>query len=281
MAHDTIFALASAPGRAGVAVVRISGPGAGPAIERLSGAPLPRPRELILRELNSGDGSMFDQALVAWFPAPASFTGEDVAELHLHGGRAVIDAAADALLAAGCRPAGPGEFSRRAFENNKLDLSQAEAIADLVDAETAGQRAQALRQLEGDLGRFYESQRAALINAMALVEAEIDFPDEGDVPGGLAIRAAPVVAAIRDALAAQLEDAGRGERVRDGFRVAIIGAPNAGKSTVLNRLARRDAAIVSDAPGTTRDVIEVRLDLGGALVVAADTAGLRDNRRRG
>lgn len=273
--RDTVFALASASGRAGVAVFRISGPNAGPALDAIAG-PRPEPRVAAFRHVRHPvTGDAFDEGLALWFPGPASFTGEDVAELHLHGGRAVADAAVAALRAAGARPARPGEFTRRAFEAGKLDLTEAEAIADLVDAETEAQHAQALRQLDGALGALVEDWRARLITAMALVEAEIDFPDEDDVPGSVAAKADPEIAALAAAMRAHLADDRRGERVRDGVRVAIIGAPNAGKSTLLNRLAGREAAIVADQPGTTRDVVEVHLALGGQLLILADTAGLR------
>lgn len=272
---DTICALASGAGRAGVAVVRVSGPRAGEALEALSGS-LPRPRVASLRRLKDASGAALDDALVLWFPAPASFTGEDVAEFHLHGGPAVVAATIDAVIRLpGVRLAEPGEYTRRAFENGKLDLAQAEGLADLIDAETEGQRRQALRQMEGALSALVEGWRAELVSALALLEAEIDFPDE-DLPGGLSARVGPMLAALADAIAVHLADGRRGERVREGYRVAILGAPNAGKSSLLNALARREAAIVSDIPGTTRDVVEVRLVLAGFPVWIADTAGLRE-----
>ena len=208
-------------------------------------------------------------------PGPASYTGEDCAEFHVHGGRAVVEALTCTLAAFDCRPAGPGEFTRRAFENGKLDLAQAEAVADLVEAESDAQRRQALAQLEGALGRRHENWRAVLIKALAWLEAEIDFPDE-DFPGGLAGRLSPDLFRLLVELDDALADVKRGEWVRDGWRVALIGAPNAGKSSLFNGLVRREAAIVTPIPGTTRDVIEAAFDLGGFRVLLADTAGLRE-----
>jgi tRNA modification GTPase len=277
MKPDTIAALATGAGRAGVAVIRLSGPEAGAALSALTARALPAPR-MATREAfcDPRTGLSLDDGLALWFPGPASFTGEDVAELHIHGGPAVIAAVIDAALSQpGVRPAEPGEFTRRAFENGKLDLAEAEGLADLVDAETEGQRRQALRQRRGALSSVYEGWRARLIEAAALIEAEIDFPDE-DLPGALAQRAGPILSALAADMAAHLNDAHRGERIRDGFRIAIIGPPNAGKSSLLNALAQREAAIVSDIPGTTRDVVEVRLVLGGFPVWIADTAGLRE-----
>jgi tRNA modification GTPase len=271
--NPTIFALASAPGRAGVAVVRVSGPQAGPSVQALGGS-LPAPRQAALRRL-VWNGAVIDHALLLWFPAPHSFTGEDVAEFHIHGGRAVREAVFAALSAQGLRPAEPGEFSRRAVENGKLDLTQAEAIADLVDAETPAQLRQALRQHEGALADLYEGWRAALIAALGRAEAAIDFSDDGvgEAEFAAANRAA---SEISRQIQRHMDDSGRGESLREGLRLTILGPPNSGKSSLINALARRDVAIVSDTPGTTRDVVEARLDLGGYLLMVADTAGVRD-----
>ncbi|WP_207455713.1 tRNA uridine-5-carboxymethylaminomethyl(34) synthesis GTPase MnmE [Azospirillum sp. SYSU D00513] len=273
----TIFALATAPGRAGVAVVRISGPGAAGALTALTRRPLPKPREAtFLRLRHPETGEVLDSGLAILFVSPRSFTGEDVVELHLHGGRAVTAGVIEALAALpGLRVAEPGEFTRRAFENGKLDLTEAEAVADLVDAETAAQRRQALRQMEGALGSLYDGWRQALTRALAHIEADIDFPDE-DLPGGVADAVRPQIERLAAEIEAHLNDNGRGERLREGLHIAIVGAPNAGKSSLLNALARREAAIVSARAGTTRDVIEVHLDLGGYPVILADTAGLRE-----
>ncbi|WP_085557253.1 tRNA uridine-5-carboxymethylaminomethyl(34) synthesis GTPase MnmE [Azospirillum agricola] len=273
----TIFALATAPGRSGVAVVRVSGPASGDALAALTRRPPPEPRRAVLASLRDpATGDALDDALVLRFAAPASFTGEDVVELHLHGGRAVVSGVIEALSAQpGLRLAEPGEFTRRAFENGKLDLTEAEAVADLIGAETTAQRRQALRQMEGALGRLYEGWRDRLTRSLAHIEADIDFADE-DLPGGVADAVRPVVETLVAEIARHLDDGGRGERLREGLHIAIVGAPNAGKSSLLNALARRDAAIVSARAGTTRDVIEVHLDLGGYPVVLADTAGLRE-----
>lgn len=272
------MALASAAGRAGVAVLRLSGAGARDALLKI-GVPssLPEPRRAVLRDIvDFRSHEVIDHALVLFFPAPHSFTGEDVVELHLHGGRAILHATLDLLCALPCvRPAEPGEFSRRAFENGKMDLTEAEGIADLVDAETSAQRRQALRQMDGELGRLYFGWAERLTHNLAYIEAEIDFADE-DVPQDLAAGRREDVAALSREIAEHLNDGHRGERIREGFTVALLGAPNAGKSSLLNALARREAAIVSPIAGTTRDIIEVQLDLGGYPVTLADTAGLRE-----
>jgi tRNA modification GTPase len=275
---STIFALASAAGRAGVAVLRLSGPAAGQVITTLTGRVLPPARRMMrARLIDPRDGRLIDDGLAVWFPGPASFTGEDIAELHVHGGRAVIAALLDCLAAQpDCRLAAPGEFTRRAFERGKMDLTEAEGLADLVAAETEAQRHQALRQMEGDLGVLYETWRERLMRSLAHLEASIDFADE-DLPQGLLQGVRRAAAEVGAEIADHLADGRRGERLRDGMEVVIVGAPNAGKSSILNVLARREAAIVSEIAGTTRDVVEVHLDLGGYPVVVADTAGLRES----
>jgi tRNA modification GTPase len=272
---DTIFALSTAPGRAGIAVLRLSGPAAGTALRTLAGK-LPEARRATrARFVDPASGETIDEGLMLLFSAPRSFTGEDVAELQVHGGRAVVAALLQALGSLpGLRLAEPGEFTRRAFEHGKLDLTAAEGLADLVDAETAAQRRQALRQLAGELGRLYENWRARLLRALARLEAEIDFPEEG-LPPELWQEVAAEVAGLAGEIGRHLADGGRGERLREGVAVAIIGPPNAGKSSLMNALARRDVAITAASAGTTRDVIEVALDLGGYPVLLADTAGLR------
>jgi tRNA modification GTPase len=275
MTIDTIFALSTAPGRAGIAVLRLSGPAAGTALAALAGG-LPPARVARLAKIRDpASGEVIDQGLALFFPGPASITGEDVAELHLHGSRAVVAAVLDCLgRLPGLRPAEPGEFTQRGFLNGKLDLTAAEGLADLVAAETAAQRRQALRQLSGELGRLIEGWRAILIRAQARLEAAIDFPEE-DLPAGLIPTARTDAASLSAAIADHLADDRRGERLRDGVAVAIVGPPNAGKSSLMNALARRDVAITSAVAGTTRDVIEVALDLAGYPVLLADTAGLR------
>lgn len=273
--QETIYALSSAPGRAGVAVIRVSGPVAEPALRALAGSAPVAARKAVLRVLRGGDGAAIDRALVLWLPGPGSFSGEDMAEFQCHGGRAVVEAVLEALAAVpGLRPAEPGEFTRRAVENGRLDLTQAEAIADLVDAETGAQRRQALRQYEGALANLYEDWRTRLIRASAYAEAEIDFSEE-EIPDGLAAQSRAAIAGIAGEIEAHLADGHRGERVREGLHLTVLGLPNAGKSSLLNALAKRDVAIVTETPGTTRDVIEVHLDLGGYAVIVADTAGLR------
>ena len=273
--RDTIFALSSGRPPAAIAVIRMSGPRAADALQKLIGR-LPRPRQATLaRVRNPADGEIIDEALALWFPAPGSETGEDVAELQVHGGRAVIAATLRALGGiAGLRPAEAGEFTRRAFENGRMDLTAVEGLADLVAAETDAQRRQAFEHLKGLLGERAQAWRTGLIEALALVEAGIDFSDEDDVPQEAMARALDLVRPLADEIARAC--AGTGERLREGLRVAIAGPPNAGKSTLFNRLARREAAIVSPFPGTTRDVLELHLDLGGYPVTVLDTAGIRE-----
>ena len=274
---DTIFALSSGHGRSGVAVVRLSGPGAATALKALGGT-VPEPRMAALRTLREpATGDALDRALVLFFPAPRSFTGEDMAEFHVHGGHAVVSGVVDALSdLPGMRAAEAGEFARRAFENGKLNLTEIEGLADLIDAETRAQRLQALRQTQGALGEIYEGWRGKLVEALSLVEAALDFSDEADVPALVEEKARPVVAELEAAMTAHLGDARRGERLRAGFTVVLAGSPNAGKSSLLNALARREVAIVSEQAGTTRDVLEVHLDLAGLPVTVLDTAGLRE-----
>ncbi|HYC98901.1 tRNA uridine-5-carboxymethylaminomethyl(34) synthesis GTPase MnmE [Brevundimonas sp.] len=271
---DTIFALATPPGRGAIAIIRLSGPRTDEALARLGAGGL-KARLAGLRDL-ALNGRALDQALVLRFPAPNSYTGEDCAELHLHGGRAVVEAVSDALLRLDLRLAEPGEFTRRAFENGRMDLAQAEAVADLIDAETTAQAAQALGQLDGALSQTYAGFRRDLLKALALVEAEIDFPDE-EVPDNLARTAGPVLDGLVADLRAALADARRGERVREGYRIVLIGETNAGKSSLFNALVAREAAIVTPIAGTTRDVLDADLIIGGYAVTLSDTAGLRDS----
>jgi len=271
---DTIFALATPPGRGAIAVLRLSGPSVEAALTAL-GATRLKPRMASVRDLSHA-GDQIDQALVLRFVAPNSYTGEDAAELHLHGGRAVVEAASRALIALGLRPADPGEFTRRAFQNGRMDLAQAEAVADLIDAETSAQAKQALGQLDGKLSETYAGFRRDLLHALALVEAEIDFPDE-EVPDNLARTAGPVLERLGADLRRAVDTGRRGERVRDGYRIVLIGETNAGKSSLFNALVAREAAIVTPIAGTTRDVLDADLVIGGYAVTLSDTAGLRDS----
>lgn len=274
--QQTIYAKASGAGVAGVAVVRISGPGAKCVIEKMTARKAITARVATLCRLRHPETQdALDDALVLWFPAPASFTGEDVVELHLHGGIAVLDGVLAALATLdGFAPAEPGAFSRRAFANNKLDLTQIEGLADLIAAETEAQLKQALAQSEGGLGKIYDGWRDQLVRALALVEAAFDFSDE-ELPGDITQQAVRTAQQVAQEIKAHLQDARVGERLRSGVRMAIVGPPNAGKSSMMNALARREAAIVSEAAGTTRDIVEVHLNLGGYPLLVADTAGLR------
>ncbi len=277
MSSDTIYALSSAPGKAAVSLVRVSGPMVQKLLRALVGK-LPQPRQASRCKIKKPDqDEIIDDGLVLYFPGPASATGEDVAEFHVHGGRAVLQALYDAFATfPDCRPAESGEFSLRGFENGKIDLTAAEGIADLVDADTEAQRKQAQRQASGHLARRYDHWREQIIEAQALIEADIDFSDEGDVDDQVYRASRERVEALAHEIERHLQSASRGEIIRSGYRVVIAGPANAGKSSLLNALAERDVAIVSDQAGTTRDVIEVHLDLAGYPVVVSDTAGVRE-----
>ncbi|MBR0990945.1 tRNA uridine-5-carboxymethylaminomethyl(34) synthesis GTPase MnmE [Bradyrhizobium japonicum] len=273
---QTIFALSSGRAPSAIAVVRVSGPQAGLALTTLA-EKLPAPRQASRRLLRDGAGQPIDDAVVLWFPGPASATGEDVAEFHVHGGRAVLSALfGEIAVIPNIRAAEPGEFTRRAFENGKLDLTEAEGLDDLIHADTDRQRRQALRQLQGLLGDRARDWRERIIEASALIEAGIDFSDEGDVPAQLRAPAIKAIEALHGEIAEVLAVQGHSERLREGIVVAIAGEPNVGKSTLINQLARREVAIVSPHAGTTRDVIEVQLDLDGYPVTVIDTAGIRE-----
>ncbi len=288
---DTIYAVASGLQRAGVTIIRVSGPAALLTYKNLTHRPVPPPRTAVFgsfrvpvadaTDKNSGrgapkTGAILDRGMVLFFETPSSFTGEDVIEYHLHGGMAVVKGFLEALShMPECRLAAPGEFTRRAFENGKMDLTAAEAVADLINAETEAQRTQALEQLNGTLARFYENWAENLKKILAHQEADIEFPDE-DMPAKVSEKLRPEIETLIKEIKHHLDDKRRGERLRSGALIAILGAPNAGKSSLLNALAQRDVAIVSEEAGTTRDIIEAHLDLGGYPVILADTAGLRE-----
>jgi len=272
---DTIFALASGLLPSGIAVVRLSGKAVEDIIVALTGQ-LPPPRLMKHATFKAGDGHIIDRGLVVFFPAPHSFTGEDVAEFHLHGGKAVVARLLQELAnCENCRPAEAGEFSRRAFANGKLDLTQAEGLADLIAAETESQRRLAVMGTSGALAALYRNWRQQLIKARAMIEAELDFADEADIPGAVSDRIWPQLMHLSKEIDAHIEVGERAESMRDGLKIVIAGAPNAGKSSLINRLAGRDVAIVTDEPGTTRDALEIRLTLAGLPIFVSDTAGLR------
>lgn len=271
---DTIFARASGAGKAGVAVYRLSGPDAFRIFRELVGKRINNRAAAYVSVRDPATRAVIDRGLAILFEGPASFTGEDVAELHLHGSRAVETALYDALVRVGARPAEAGEFTLRALRNGKLDLAQVEALADLIDSETTLQRMQALGQLDGRLSELAEGWRKQILAVMAPLEADIDFPDEGGVPAAVAAAAGPAIRTLKDSLTAFLNQSVRARKIREGVSIAIIGPPNAGKSSLVNALAGSDVAIVSEIAGTTRDIVETRLDLG-VVATVADTAGLR------
>ncbi|MCO4317314.1 tRNA uridine-5-carboxymethylaminomethyl(34) synthesis GTPase MnmE [Phyllobacterium sp. 21LDTY02-6] len=273
---ETIFALSSGRVPAGVAVIRVSGPQTRFVVETIS-SNLPPPRKAVLRTFRDGNGDILDKGLVLFFPGPQSFTGEDCAEFHLHGGAAVVEAMFVALQAVPhCRLAEAGEFSRRAYANGKFDLTAAEGLADLIAAETESQRRLALLLASGAQAELYAGWREELLRARALIEAELDFADEADVPGSVSEQVWQSLDGLSARVKAHIESGRRGSVIRDGYRIVILGAPNAGKSSLLNALAGSEVAIVSDEAGTTRDLIEVRLDLDGVATIITDTAGLRE-----
>ena len=274
---ETIFALSSAPGRAGVSVLRLSGESAGRALRVLTGRGLPTPRVASLRAIRDGDGEVIDKPLLLWFPAPKSFTGEDCAEIHVHGSVAILESVARRLTELGLRQAKPGEFTRRAVEHGKMDLTEAEGLADLIDARTEGQRVQALSNMGGALREMYEGWQSLILDALAQIEGEIDFADEADVPDALSHAAYPFLTEAHESMTRALLGADRGRAVRDGLQVAIVGVPNAGKSTLLNALVGRDVAITSPQAGTTRDIVEAQAVIAGLPVTFSDTAGLRES----
>jgi len=278
MFQDTIVALSSGKLPSGVAVIRISGPKCQKIVLSFVGS-LPQPRSATLKLItNPQNGEMLDKGLVLWFPGPESFTGDDCLEFQLHGGKAVVNAAIGALTGLeGVRLAQAGEFSRRAFENGKLDLTEIEGIGDLVASETEAQRRQAFQQTRGDLRKIYEAWRTRLVHMRAMIEAELDFSDEEDIPDDISSEGISRIKLLRDEIREHLNDNKAGEIIRDGFKIALMGKPNAGKSSLLNAMAKRDVAIVTHEAGTTRDILDVYLDINGYSVIVSDTAGLRES----
>ncbi|MEL7135626.1 MAG: tRNA uridine-5-carboxymethylaminomethyl(34) synthesis GTPase MnmE [Pseudomonadota bacterium] len=274
--RDTICALASGPPPAAIATLRVSGPRVRDIISAHCSVANLKPRHATLVDLFNASRDVIDSGLAVFMPGPASYTGEDTLEISLHGGRIITELALNAIMSAGARLAEPGEFTRRAFEAGKLDLTRAEAVADLIDAESEAQLAQALKQMDGALEKLYSDWRLKLTSCLALLEASIDFPDEDDAPDRVDTPVREMLGMLQSNLQDALKQGNITERIRDGFKIAILGKPNAGKSTLLNQMAKREAAIVTDIPGTTRDVIEVRLTMGGYLVWISDTAGLRE-----
>lgn len=271
----TIYALSSGRGRSGIAIIRVCGPSSASALKAITGH-LPIPRKATLTSITAEDGSIIDRGIVLWLPGPGSATGEDMAEFHIHGGHAVISALEMRLSGIhNLRAAEPGEFSRKAFENGKLDLTQIEGLSDLIHAETEGQRRQAMRQFDGDLGRMLGTLRDQSLQTLAHFEAVIDFPEE-EIPEAIILETTERISSLVEKIDQVLEGAHKGEQMRTGVHAALIGAPNVGKSSLLNSLAGRDAAIVSASAGTTRDIVEVHLDVGGLPLILADTAGLRE-----
>ena len=275
----TIYALSSGPGISGIAVIRVSGKNTAKVIKKLTGSKLPRPRMATLKKFNKNGGKeLIDEGVIIWFPAPNSYTGEDLAEFHVHGSRAVINAMHLAISKVkNCRLAEPGEFTKRAFQNGRINLLKAESISDLISAETEIQRKQALKVMSGKSSDKFNSWREKLLKILSNVEAKIDFPDE-DLPKNIIKGIQKISNGVLHEIKKTLNDQKVGERIREGFKIAIIGPPNSGKSSLLNYLSKRDAAIVSEIAGTTRDVIETHLNLDGYPVIVSDTAGIRSSK---